>query len=112
LAKDHDLVLVARRWDKLEQAARELTSTYGAKVDLVQADLTVDEGLLLVTNRIARESNLALLINNAGFGAGGPFWETSLEVQEQMHRLHIMATLRLTHVALQNMVAKETSNTA
>jgi short-subunit dehydrogenase len=112
LAKDHDLVLVARRWDKLEQAAQELTSSYGAKVDLVQADLTVDEDLLLVTNRIAREPNLALLINNAGFGAGGPFWETSLDVQEQMHRLHILATLRLTHVALQNMVAKETANTA
>lgn len=106
LAKDHDLVLVARRWDKLEQAARELTSAYDAKVDLVQADLTVDEDLLLVTNRIAREPNLALLINNAGFGAGGPFWETSLELQEQMHRLHILATLRLTHVALRNMVAK------
>jgi short-subunit dehydrogenase len=112
LAKDHDLVLVARRWDKLEQAAQELTSTYGTKVDLVQADLTVDEDLLLVTNRIAREPNLALLINNAGFGAGGPFWETSLEVQEQMHRLHILATLRLTHVALRNMVAKEATSTA
>jgi len=112
LASDHDLVLVARRWDKLEQAARELTSTYGAKVDLVQADLTVDEDLLLVTKRIAGEPNLALLINNAGFGAGGPFWETSLEVQEQMHRLHILATLRLTHSALWNMVAKETASAA
>jgi uncharacterized protein len=112
LARDHDLVLVARRWDKLEQAARELTSTYGAKVDLVQADLTVEEDLLLVTHRIARESNLALLINNAGFGVGGTFWETSLEVQEEMHRLHILATLRLTHAALRNLVAEETSNPA
>jgi short-subunit dehydrogenase len=110
LARDHDLVLVARRWDKLEQAARELTSTYGTKVDLVQADLTVDEDLMLVTNRIAREPHLALLINNAGFGAGGPFWETSLEVQEEMHRLHILATLRLTHIALRNMVANSAAN--
>jgi short-subunit dehydrogenase len=109
LARDHDLVLVARRWDKLEQAARELTSTYGTNVDLVQADLTVDEDLMLVTNRIAREPHLALLINNAGFGAGGPFWETSLEVQEEMHRLHILATLRLTHIALRNMVANPTA---
>jgi uncharacterized protein len=111
LAKEYDLVLVARRWDKLEQAARELTSTYGTKVDLVQADLTVDEDLLLVTNRIAREPHLALLINNAGFGAGGPFWETPLEVHEEMHRLHILATLRLTHVALKNMVANSAANT-
>jgi uncharacterized protein len=110
LAKDHDLVLVARRWDKLEQAARELTSTYGTKVDLVQADLTVDEDLMLVTNRIAREPHLALLINNAGFGAGGPFWQTSLELQEEMHRLHILATLRLTHIALRNMVGNTAAN--
>jgi len=110
LAKDHDLVLVARRWDKLEQAAHELTSTYGTKVDLVQADLTVDEDLILVTNRIAGEPHLALLINNAGFGAGGPFWETSLELQEEMHRLHILATLRLTHIALRNMVANTAAN--
>ena len=55
---------------------------------------------MLVIHRIAREENLALLVNNAGFGAGGPFWETSLELQEQMHRLHILATLRLTHIAL------------
>jgi short-subunit dehydrogenase len=107
LAKDHDLVLVARRWDRLEQAAKELTSSFGAKVDLVQADLTVEEDLMLVTNRIAREPSLALLVNNAGFGAGGPFWETSLEMQEEMHRLHVMATLRLSHIALRNMVARD-----
>jgi uncharacterized protein len=70
----------------------------------------VDEDLMLVTNRIAREPNLALLINNAGFGAGGPFWETSLELQEEMHRLHILATLRLTHIALRNMVAATAAN--
>lgn len=109
LARDHDLVLVARRWDKLQQIAEELRSAFGAQVELLQADLTADEDLMLVIHRIAREENLALLVNNAGFGAGGPFWETSLELQEQMHRLHIMATLRLTHIALHNMVTRETA---
>jgi short-subunit dehydrogenase len=112
LAKDHDLVLVARRWDRLKQAAEELSSAYGAKVELLQADLTKDEDLLQVTHRLAREENLALLVNNAGFGAGGPFWETPLEVQEEMHRLHVMATLRLTHVALANLVAQKAAASA
>jgi uncharacterized protein len=67
----------------------------------------VDEDLRLVESRIAREDNLVLLVNNAGFGAGGAFWETSLEVQEEMHRLHVLATLRLSHVALGKMVARE-----
>jgi hypothetical protein len=110
LARDHDLVLVARRWDKLQQVAEELRSAFGVHVELLQADLTVDEDLMLVIHRLAREENLALLINNAGFGAGGRFWETPLELQERMHRLHIMATLRLTHVALHNMVTRETAN--
>ena len=45
-------------------------------------------------------------MNNAGFGARGLFWESDLEVQEQMHRLHVMATVRLSHAALRNMIAK------
>jgi short-subunit dehydrogenase len=107
LARDYDLILVARRWDRLQQVAEELRSAFGAQVELLQADLTADEDLMLVMHRIAREEHLALLVNNAGFGAGGPFWETSLELQEQMHRLHITATLRLTHVALNNLVTRE-----
>jgi hypothetical protein len=103
---------VARRWDKLQRVAEELRSAFGVHVELLQADLTVDEDLMLVIHRIAREENLALLVNNAGFGAGGPFWETSLELQEQMHRLHIMATLRLSHIALNNMVTREAASRA
>jgi short-subunit dehydrogenase len=107
LAREYDLILVARRWDRLQQVAEELRSAFGATVELLQADLTADEGLMLVLHRIAREENLALLVNNAGFGASGPFWEISLELQEQMHRLHVTATLRLTHVALANVVARD-----
>jgi short-subunit dehydrogenase len=57
-------------------------------------------------DRIAAEQNLGLLVNNAGFGARGLFWESDLEVQEQMHRLHVMAIVRLSHAALRNLVAK------
>ena len=45
-------------------------------------------------------------MNNAGFGARGLFWESSLDVQEQMHRLHVTATVRLSHAALRILVAK------
>ncbi|HWZ49909.1 MAG TPA: SDR family NAD(P)-dependent oxidoreductase [Granulicella sp.] len=109
LARDHDLVLVARRRERLEQAAAELAAL-GAKVEVLQADLSVDAELALVAERIAGEPNLAMLVNNAGFGAGGYLWETSLAVQEEMHRLHVMATLRLSHAALTNMVAREAAS--
>ena len=50
---------------------------------------------------------LDLLINNAGFGTLGRFWVADLHGQEQMHKLHVMAMMRLTHAALRQMVAAD-----
>jgi short-subunit dehydrogenase len=49
-----------------------------------------------------------LLVNNAGFGTRGLFWEQVYETQRRMHELHITATLRLTHAALNNLVPRDT----
>jgi len=106
LAGEYDLLLVARRKDRLEALAAELTAQYGSEVAVLAADLTNEKDLAAVADRIAEEQDLALLVNNAGFGARGLFWESDLEVQEQMHRLHTMATVRLSHAALRNLVAK------
>ena len=74
---------------------------------MLPADLADEKDLKVAADRIAAEPDLALLINNAGFGSRGLFWEADLAGQEQMHRLHVMATVRLTHAALRIMVAKE-----
>jgi short-subunit dehydrogenase len=47
-----------------------------------------------------------LLVNNAGFGAHGYFVEADVREQERMHRLHVLATLRLMHAALANLVPR------
>ena len=102
LARDgYGLILVARRGDRLETLARELG---GAKT--LAADLTNDEELKRVEERIAAAPNLELLVNNAGFGTAGRFFEIPVDSQDQMHRLHVMATLRLTHAALRAMVPR------
>jgi short-subunit dehydrogenase len=106
LAAEYDLLLVARRKERLEELAAELTAQYGCGVAVLPADLTDEKDLAVVADRIAAEQNLGLLVNNAGFGARGLFWESDLEVQEQMHRLHVMAIVRLSHAALRNLVAK------
>jgi len=106
LAADYDLLLVARRKDRLDALAVELAAQYGCEVDVLPADLTDEKELTVVADRIAAEPRLVLLVNNAGFGARGLFWESDLEVQEQMHRLHVMATVRLSHAALGNMVKR------
>lgn len=107
LAPEHDLLLIARRRDRLELLAQELHSQYGTECDVMQADLTSDEDLGRVAERLAYDPRLVLLINNAGFGAKGRFWESPLEIQEDMHRLHVMAPVRLTHAALRNMVPRD-----
>jgi short-subunit dehydrogenase len=101
LANDgYELVLVARRRERLEAMARELGGA-----EIVAADLTRDEDLKLVEQRIAN-STPELLINNAGFGTIGRFFDIPVDSQDQMHRLHVMATVRLTHAALRGMVAR------
>jgi short-subunit dehydrogenase len=106
LAGDHDLLLIARRKDRLEAVAAELTAQFGCAAEILAADLTDESGLAAVAQRIAAEPRLELLVNNAGFGARGLFWESDYAVQQQMHQLHVMAILRLSHAALRNMVEK------
>jgi short-subunit dehydrogenase len=102
LARDgYGLILVARRRERLDALALEIG---GAEV--LPADLMNDADLLRVEQRIAAASNLELLVNNAGFGTRGRFFEIPVDSQDQMHRLHVMATMRLSHAALRAMVPR------
>ena len=102
LAKDgYGLILVARRRDRLEEMASEIG---GAEV--LPADLTRDDELRRVEERIATAPELELVVNNAGFGKTGRFFDSPVEPQDQMHRLHVMATVRLSHAALKAMVPR------
>jgi uncharacterized protein len=102
-AEGYRLILVARRRERLEALAAELG---GAEV--LEADLSEESGLKLAENRILAAPDLELLVNNAGFGSMGRFFEIPVDGQDRMHRLHVLATLRLTHAALRNMVPRGT----
>jgi len=105
-AQGYDLLLVARRADRLQALATELTTHYGVGAEPLPADLTQDADLKAVEHRIAREERLEFLLNNAGFGASGRFFESPVEIHDTMHRLHVMATLRLSYAALRKMTAR------
>jgi hypothetical protein len=107
LAPEHDLLLIARRKERLDQLAAELTAAYQSNIEVLPADLAEVSDLARVASQLGNEPRLALLINNAGFGTKGLFWEADLASQERMHRLHVMATVRLTHAVLGNMVARD-----
>ena len=107
LTAEHDLLLIARRQERLEALAAELQEAFGANIEVLPGDLAEEAGLERAAARLRNEPRLALLVNNAGFGAKGLFWESDLAVQERMHRLHVMATVRLTHAVLEGMVARD-----
>ncbi len=107
LAPGHDFILIARRRDRLEQLSSELSAEYGSRADLLQADLSLETGLAEAAATLEANERLALLVNNAGFGTTELFWEASLESQEKMHRLHVMATMHLSHAVLRGMVARD-----
>jgi len=104
-ARGYDLILVARRKDRLEALADEIKKHHGGRAEALPADLTSDTDLLRIEERIAA-SDLDLLVNNAGFGVIGRFWEADVSGQAAMHRLHVLATVRLTHAALRRMTAR------
>jgi short-subunit dehydrogenase len=105
LAPNYDLLLIARRRDPMTALAAELAAQHGSVIDILVADLSDAAQLRVAAQRIAAEPNLTLLVNNAGFGYRGAFWEADLEVLEKMHRLHVMAIVRLSHAALRVLVA-------
>jgi short-subunit dehydrogenase len=105
-ARGSDLLLIARRKDRLDSLARELAEQHGVEAEAIEADLVAEPDLARVERRLGAAPNLDLLVNNAGFGVSGRFSASEMEGQDGMHRLHILATLRLTHAALPGMVAR------
>jgi uncharacterized protein len=105
-ARGYDLLLIARREDRLKALARELSDAHHVTVDTMSADLSLDSDIDRTADRLHSAANLGLLVNNAGFGSHGFFWETDVAGQDTMHRLHVLATLRLTHAALANLTAR------
>ncbi len=107
LAPHYDLLLIARRRELLDALASELTARHGSMIATLAADLTEETELHAVAGRIANASNLEILVNNAGFGFRGAFWEADLGILEKMHRLHVTATVKLSHAALGVLVRQD-----
>jgi uncharacterized protein len=105
-AKGYDLLLTARREDRLRSLADELQSLYHIQAEPLPADLTVDADRDNLAERIRGSVDLRLLINNAGFGTTGYFHKSEIGGQEKMHRLHILAVMSLTHAALENLIPR------
>ena len=107
LAKEgYDLIIVARRRDKLEELATQLMEKHSAHVEILAADLSNPDSLRAVEKRIAVESDLEMLVNNAGFGGYMSFVELDPDKAEELINLKVLAVTRLTRAALPGMVRR------
>lgn len=118
-ARGFRLLLIARREDRLRQLAQDLAKSRGPARDSGEmpfaevevADLSRESDRARVAARIAQAPDLALLVNNAGFGTQGLFEDADMASQDQMHQVHILATLHLTHAALRNFKTQQNGTT-
>ena len=101
-----DLVLVARSRDRMESLAKELTHAHRVDVEVLAADLGDPIELGAVEDRVRDGDVLDLVINNAGFGTQGRFWELDLAGEQSEIDLNISAVVRLSHAALAAMVPR------
>lgn len=106
-ARSWDLIVVARRKDRLDQLAGELSIASGIRAEAVALDLTA-AGAAAELKQVISERGLEveLLVNNAGLGHRGEFKEVPLDEQSNMIRLNTVALVEITHHVLPSMIAK------
>jgi len=105
-AKGYDLVLVARRQERLAALAAEVKQRHASSAEVMPADLSQLADIERVAAHIAGRGPLDLLVNNAGFGTGGLFAEADIGRQLDMITVHVTASVRLTRAALPAMIAR------
>lgn len=91
-----NLLLVARRKDRLDQLADELTASHGIEVRVLVQDLaSVD--FMTTVKRATQELEIGLLVNAAGFAITGPLLENPIEDEQRLLNVNCLAPLLLAH---------------
>ncbi len=104
-ARGYRLILVARREERLLDLSREIKDKYHTSSEIIVSDLSRADGMARVEKKISKLKNLAMLVNNAGFGTTGKFYQIDLDKQIEMINLHVTASVRLCRAVLPQMIA-------
>ncbi|MDX8447740.1 SDR family NAD(P)-dependent oxidoreductase [Mesorhizobium captivum] len=102
----YDLVLVARRADRLQEVADKLAYAYGRKVKTIVADLADDNDVRRIEQAIAADDSVTLLVNNAGLGGQQVVATADADAAERMIKVNVIALTRLTRAVLPGLLAR------
>jgi short-subunit dehydrogenase len=98
--RGYDLVLVARRLDRLEALADKIKKTHGVSVEALQADLEKDSDVAKVEKLLSTNPAVRILVNNAGLSRLQPIGEAPVQNSLTQIALNITSLTRLTHAVL------------
>ena len=102
-----DLIITARRKDRLEKIAGELQSAHKVRVDVIEADLALqDAPAKLYRDARARREDIDILVNNAGFGKQNNVVDQTLEEIRAMIQVNITSLTELTRLFAADMKAR------
>jgi uncharacterized protein len=103
----YDVVLIARSRPQLEALAAEIQQDTSRTARVIEKDLSIPDAAREVFDELTSAGlNVELLINNAGFGLVGRFWELDEEQQMRMVQLNVGALTHLTRLFLPGFVQR------
>lgn len=105
-ADGHDLVVVARRGDRLEELRQRLESEHGVSVQTLVADLSTESGMRAV-DAAAADPRMEIVVDCAALAHYMPFLNLPPEQAEELVKLNVLAPVRLIRAALPSMVKRK-----
>jgi short-subunit dehydrogenase len=104
-ARQCDIILVARREQRLRELATALATTYRVRVDVIAVDLSTSAGVDLLIERLREDGRVVdVLVNNAGFATHGRFDAEDIQRVGDEVALNVGAVVSLTRALLPGMV--------
>lgn len=103
----HPLVLVAPIESELRDLAAQLKTEFGVDCQFIAKDLEQESAAQEIFDEVSgRGQQIEILVNNAGHGQRGKFWEIDIDRDLSILRLNVEAVLRLTKLFLAPMIAR------
>jgi uncharacterized protein len=104
--RGHDLILIARRRERLETIATRLRRETGREIEVVAADLNNRAHLERVEQILRNDASITALVNNAGMGVPTGMLDADVEALDQMVDLNVTALVHLTYAALPGFIKR------
>ena len=107
-ADGHHLIIVARRRDRLDELAAEIRAAHGVEVHVETADLADPAAPTELFRRVSDAGlRVDFLVNNAGFGTNGTFWQLDPQREVDQIQVNVAALTHLTRLFLPQMVERK-----